>query len=99
MPDYFYVYPAYLDRSGSRADGRRVGATDAADELTLDRIVAAARSIGLVAEAQPEKQYPRQFHVYAGRVKVMKKSGLTKAKALRAIAAALRSAPPAAKGA
>ncbi|HZY91362.1 MAG TPA: signal recognition particle subunit SRP19/SEC65 family protein [Thermoplasmata archaeon] len=93
MPDHFYVYPAYLDRQSSRGLGRRVSASAAVDEVTAEQILAAARSLGFTAEIEPAKQYPRQYHTYAGRVKIAKKSGLTKTRALRELAAALRAKP------
>ena len=95
MPDHFYVYPAYLDRQFSRRAGRRVPGPTASEEVTVERIVAAARTLGFTAEAEPAKQYPRQSHAYAGRVKVAKKNGVSKARALREIAHAL-AVPPAA---
>lgn len=97
MPDFFYVYPAYLDRQGSRAQGRRVGAAEAADEVTAEQVLAAATSLGFTAEIESGKQYPRQFYKFAGRVKIAKKAGMTKARALRAIATALRSTSTAPK--
>ena len=94
MPDHFYIYPAYLDRAGSRRAGRRVPAGTAPAEVSIEAIVTAARALGYRADAEPEKQYPAQFFQYAGRVKVTKKAGVSKARALREIAAALgRSVP------
>jgi len=86
MPDHFYVYPAYLDVAGSRAVGRRVPASGAPTEVTVEEIVNAARSLGATATAEPERHYPRQFFAYAGRVKVAKKPGLTKSRFLRDLA-------------
>ncbi len=95
MPDHFYIYPAYLERGTSRASGRRVGAAEAVEEVTTERIVLAARALGYRVEAESGKQYPRQVDRYAGRVKVVKKPGISKAKALREIAAAIKDAGPA----
>lgn len=97
MPEHFYVYPAYLDRETPRSLGRRVGENAAVADVTVEMIVAAAKSLGLRAEAEPGKQYPRDVPRYGGRVKVTKKSGMSKARALHAIAAAIRQAPPAKK--
>jgi signal recognition particle subunit SRP19 len=90
MPEYFLVYPAYLGRSSSRSRGRRVPVSASSDELTLDEILAAARSLGFEAEAEPTKNYPRQFYTYAGRLKVKKKAGIPKGKFLRALGQELR---------
>ncbi len=86
MPDHFYVYPAYLDRSLSRADGRRVPAGRTVAEVTADEVAQAARKLGFKAEVEAEKEFPRQFFRYAGRVKIAKKAGAPKAKTLRALA-------------
>ena len=89
MPDHFYVYPAYLGRGLSRKGGRRVPAASTVPELTADEIVAAAKRLGYRAEAEADKQYPRRFFEYAGRVKVMKKGTTTKARFLKALSAEL----------
>jgi signal recognition particle subunit SEC65 len=90
MPDHFYVYPAYLEAGTPRSLGRRVPTDGAPAEVTLDEIVTAARALGATASAEPEKNYPRQFHTYAGRVKVAKRPGVTKTRFLRELAAELR---------
>ena len=89
MPDHFYVYPAYLGRGLSRKGGRRVPASASVPELTVDEIVTAAKHLGYKAEAEAEKQYPRRYFDYAGRVKVMKKGSTTKAGFLKALSAEL----------
>jgi signal recognition particle subunit SEC65 len=95
MPDHFYVYPAYLGRGLSRRAGRRLPATEAVAEASADEIVTAAKRLGFKAEAESEKQYPRRFFAYEGRVKVTKKAGTTKTVFLRAVAAELRRQRPA----
>jgi signal recognition particle subunit SEC65 len=89
MPDHFFVYPAYLGRGLSRRDGRRLPAALALVDVTTDEIVQAAKHLGYRAEIEAAKQYPRQFFSYAGRVKVTKKAGATKAAFLKAVAAEL----------
>ncbi|HTT16623.1 MAG TPA: signal recognition particle subunit SRP19/SEC65 family protein [Thermoplasmata archaeon] len=89
MPDHFYVYPAYLEKI-SRAAGRRVPAAEALTDVTAEEIVDAARRLGAKAEVEAERQYPRRFFTYAGRVKVLKRSGIAKAAFLRALAEELR---------
>ncbi len=86
MPDHVYVYPGYLSKDGSRRDGRRVPSNLALSEVTLEALAAAARSLGLTAEPEPEKHYPRRFYRYEGRLKVTKKKGVSKAKLLRMLA-------------
>jgi signal recognition particle subunit SEC65 len=98
MPDHFYVYPAYLGRGLSRRDGRRLPEPETLPEVTTDEILDAARRLGFKAELESDKQYPRQFFTYAGRVKVTKRAGATKSSFLRAVAAEVRKhRPPGAK--
>ncbi len=96
MPEHFYVYPAYLLRGRSRAAGRRLKAEEALNELTADEIVQAARRLGYTAVAEADKDYPRDAGAYAGRVKVTKRSGTTKARFLKLLSADLRAHRPAA---
>ena len=89
MPDHFYVYPAYLEKV-PRASGRRVPSADALGDVRAEEIVEAAKRLGLKAEVESDKQYPRRFFAYGGRVKVSKKAGTTKAAFLRALAHELK---------
>lgn len=90
MPDHFYVYPAYLLKSGSRALGRRIPAELALPEASLEQIAAAASAMGYNVHVEADKQYPRQFFRYAGRLKVVKKPGMTKGQFLRVLAETVR---------
>ena len=86
MPDHFYVYPAYLEGGGPRSLGRRVPAAGAPTDVTLEEMLAAATALGAKATAEPEKQYPAQFHRYGGRIKVAKRAGVTKSAFLKELA-------------
>jgi signal recognition particle subunit SEC65 len=90
MPEHFFVYPAYLARESSRALGRRVPAAAAVKDVTIEEIVRAATTLGFTAIAEPEKQYPRQFYTYAGRVRVTKQAGTSKTAFLRRLADQIR---------
>jgi signal recognition particle subunit SRP19 len=90
MPDHFYVYPAYLDRGLSRAEGRRVPEAEAFADLTAEEIAKAAQRLGYRAEVESDKQYPRRAWAAAGRVKVTKRSGTTKTGFLRPLAREIR---------
>jgi signal recognition particle subunit SEC65 len=94
MPDHIYVYPAYLTKAVSRADGRRVPAAHAPASCTVDQILAAAKSLGFKAQAEPERGYPRQGPGEPGRVKVTKRSGVSKTQLLRLLADEIRKAGP-----
>ena len=89
MPDHFFVYPTYVKQGVTRALGRRVPTKLAVADATLGEIAAAATKLGFVATAEPEKQYPREVSTYAGRLKVVKKPGVSKAEFLRRLAAEL----------
>jgi len=89
MPDHFFVYPAYLGRGLTRRDGRRLPAPLALADVSTEEIVQAAKRLGYRAEIEATKQYPRQFFTYAGRVKVTKKAGTSKAGFLKAVASEL----------
>lgn len=95
MPDHFYAYPAYFRKGGSRADGRRVPKASAVEEVSAADLLEAAKALGYQVDAEPDKQYPRQFYRYEGRIKLTKKKGVTKARALRDLAVELqkRAAP------
>ncbi|MGI0128966.1 MAG: signal recognition particle subunit SRP19/SEC65 family protein [Thermoplasmata archaeon] len=95
MPDHFYVYPAYLGRGLTRKGGRRLPAEEAVADVTTEEIVLAAKRLGFKVEVEAEKQYPRRFFVYEGRVKVAKRSGTTKSAFLRAVAADVKKHRPA----
>jgi len=90
MPDHFYVYPAYLGRGRSRSEGRRVPEPDTLVEVTAEEIAQAAKRLGYRAEVEAGKQYPRDVPTYAGRVKVTKRNGLTKAKFLHLVLGEMR---------
>jgi signal recognition particle subunit SRP19 len=90
MPDHFYVYPQYLEKGLSRAEGRRIPANEGLVDPTTEEIAQAAKKLGSKAEVEEAKHYPRQFFRYAGRVKVGKRERMPKAKFLRALAAEVR---------
>jgi signal recognition particle subunit SRP19 len=86
MPDHFFVYPSYVSRGSTRALGRRVPQNIAVTDATLDEIVDVAKKLGFTASAEPDKQYPRAVHAYAGRVRVAKKPGVAKTAFLHQLA-------------
>ena len=90
MPDHYYVYPAYLLRDLPRASGRRVPSAVAVAEVTVEELVAAAKSLGFAATAEADKQYPRQAFRYEGRIRVTKKKGVSKSQFLLQVAAELQ---------
>jgi signal recognition particle subunit SEC65 len=78
MPDHFYVYPSYLKRSVPRSEGRRVPASEAVGgDLTAEAMADAGRALGFKVEVEP-KHYPKEAWRAEGRIKVLKKKGVTK---------------------
>jgi signal recognition particle subunit SEC65 len=95
MPDHFYVYPAYIRRSVTRAMGRRVPSSEALPEVGLESIAEAAKALGFHVETEANRQYPRDLLENAGRVKVRKKAGVTKTAFLKRLCAELHRRAPA----
>jgi signal recognition particle subunit SRP19 len=90
VPDHFYIYPSYLRKPNPRTLGRRVPAELALPEVTPQQIAEAAQRLGLRAEVEPSKNYPKEAHRLEGRVRIVKRPGATKQGVLRQIAEALR---------
>ncbi|HYA58583.1 MAG TPA: signal recognition particle subunit SRP19/SEC65 family protein [Thermoplasmata archaeon] len=90
MPDHFYVYPAYLEKGLHRSNGRRVPEAEALVDPTSEEIVQAARRLGFRAEVEADKDYPARDYAFAGRVKVTKRAGTSKAKFLRVVISEVR---------
>ena len=89
MPDHFYVYPAYLDRSITRALGRRIPQSSAPAGATLEAMAEAAKRLGFSAEIEAGKAYTRD-PLSPGRLKVKKQKGTSKTAFLRRMADDLR---------
>jgi len=89
MPDHFYLYPAYFEKV-SRAAGRRVPAEDGLGDVSAEELIEAVKKLGAKVELEADKHYPRRFFTYAGRVKVTKRTGVTKAAFLKAVARELK---------
>jgi signal recognition particle subunit SRP19 len=64
------IWPAYLDATLSRADGRRVAEELAVEEPTVDEIAKAVQQIGYDATIEREKAYSREPWADRGRVVV-----------------------------
>ncbi len=90
MPDHFYVYPAYLARAQPRSGGRRLPSDRSVTDPTAEEIAQAAKRLGYRAELEGEKQYPRTSPEGPGRVKVVKRADVSKARFLREVADELR---------
>lgn len=80
------IWPAYLDASKTRAEGRRVPHDQAVDEPTVDEIATAAQQVGYDAVIERDVTYPREYEP-RGRVLVQGADDATKNDLVQAIAA------------
>ncbi len=81
------IWPAYLDATRTRNQGRRVPETLAVDEPTLDEIAEAVRQVGYDAVIERDKAYPRENWTESGRVLVKDADDAGKSDLLQAVAA------------
>ncbi|MFB6155311.1 MAG: signal recognition particle subunit SRP19 [Haloferacaceae archaeon] len=80
------IYPAYLDASLSRAEGRRVPTDQAVEEPTVDEIASAVQQVGYDAVIERDVTYSREFET-RGRVVVKGADDATKNDLVQAVAA------------
>jgi signal recognition particle subunit SRP19 len=80
------IWPAYLDASKTRAEGRRVPRDGAVDDPTVDEIAEAVQQVGYDAVIERDKTYSREFEP-RGRVLVQGADDATKNDLVQAIAA------------
>ncbi|MDF0590840.1 signal recognition particle protein Srp19 [Candidatus Methanocrinis natronophilus] len=71
------IWPAYIDAGRSRGEGRQVSRRDALEKPTIDEMMAAAMEMGLQAEAERDKRYPKEWWEKSGRVLLQKKGPKT----------------------
>jgi len=81
------IWPAYLDASLSRRDGRRVPLSLAVEEPTVDEVAQAVKQVGYDAVIERGKAYPRQGWRDSGRVLVKDADDAGKSDLLQAVAA------------
>ncbi len=80
------IWPAYLDATRSRHQGRRVASDLAVPDPTVDEIAQAVQQVGYDAVIEREKTYPREYEP-RGRVIVKDADDATKSDLLGAVAA------------
>ncbi|AFK18832.1 signal recognition particle protein Srp19 [Haloferax mediterranei ATCC 33500] len=80
------IYPAYLDASLSRSEGRRVSKSAAVEDPTVDEVAKAVQQVGYDAVIERDKQYSREFEP-RGRVLVNNADDATKNDIVQAAAA------------
>ncbi|AAM03745.1 signal recognition particle, 19 kDa protein [Methanosarcina acetivorans C2A] len=64
------IWPAYIDQTRSRSNGRIISRKNAVKEPHLNEIKDAAKNLGLNPEVEPEKAYPKSWWEVSGRVLV-----------------------------
>ncbi|QOR94312.1 signal recognition particle protein Srp19 [Thermosphaera chiliense] len=81
------LYPAYIDSTLSRSEGRRIPSSSAVPSPSIEEIYNAAAKLGLNPVVENDKAYPGRWWV-KGRVVVDKKYG--KIDLLKKIAAEIK---------
>nr|WP_245526237.1 signal recognition particle protein Srp19 [Methanohalophilus mahii] len=71
------IWPASIDRSKSRNEGRIVSRKSSVKEPNLEEMEKAAASLGLNPEVQKDKAYPRSWWEKSGRIMVDKNESRT----------------------
>lgn len=66
------IWPASIDRSRSRREGRIISRKSSVSDPKLDEITKAAQSLGLNPRVEADKAYPRSWWEKSGRVMVDK---------------------------
>jgi len=80
------IWPAFLDATLSRSEGRRVSLDAAVEDPTADEIAQAVQQVGYDAVIEREKTYPREYEP-RGRVLVKGADDASKTDLLAAVAA------------
>lgn len=84
------VWPEYIDSTRTRSQGRRIPSNLAAPEVTVKILKEAADTVGLEAEVQQEKQYPRDWSGSSGCLVVANPEGHKKKRLLLTLAKGVR---------
>jgi signal recognition particle subunit SRP19 len=71
--DQWVIWPAYLDATKSRSQGRMVPQKDAVIDPKLEEMTYAAVELGLSPEVERDKRFPAYWYDQSGRVLVAKK--------------------------
>jgi signal recognition particle subunit SRP19 len=80
------IWPAYLDASLSRSEGRRVPKDAAVENPTVDEIAKAVQQVGYDAVVERDAAYSREFGA-RGRVLVQSADDASKNDLVQAVAA------------
>jgi len=64
------VWPAYLNKDKTRAEGRIISKKSAVAQPTFDEIVKAAKTLGFEPISEADKSYPRSWWEKSGRIMI-----------------------------
>ena len=64
------VWPAYMDKDRTRAEGRIISKKSAVSKPTFDEIVKAAKMLGFEPIPEADKSYPRSWWEKSGRIMI-----------------------------
>jgi len=64
------IWPAYLDREKTRAEGRTISKKSAVSKPAFDEIFKAAANLGLSPVPETDKFYPRAWWEKSGRIMI-----------------------------
>ncbi len=64
------IWPAYLDKERTRAEGRIISKKSAVSKPEFDEIVKAAQNLGFSPVPETDKSYPRSWWEKSGRVMI-----------------------------
>ncbi|WNY25776.1 signal recognition particle protein Srp19 [Methanolapillus millepedarum] len=84
------VWPAYLDKEKTKAEGRIISKKSAVQEPKPDEILKAAQKLGFEPEFESSKAYPRSWWEKSGRIMIV--NAQPKTAAVRQIAAQIKKA-------
>lgn len=82
------VWPAYLDKERTRAQGRTISRKSAVSKPELSEIFQAAQNLGFSPASETDKSYPRSWWEKSGRVLIQNTDA--KNDSLRKIAAEIK---------
>ncbi|WP_297898679.1 signal recognition particle subunit SRP19/SEC65 family protein [Methanobrevibacter sp.] len=84
------IWPAYIDSSKSRSDGRKISKDDAISHPKLTEIARAARKLGLSPKTEDDKSYPKFWWDDTGRI-IIEREEVSKNKILVDISQSIKS--------
>lgn len=82
------IWPAYLDKERTRAEGRMISKKSAVTKPGFDEIFKAANNLGFSPIPESDKSYPRSWWEKSGRIRI--NNANAKSVSIRKIAAEIK---------